>query len=153
MASEGQFAPFERHDRYGKMGVAPQSLMERIRLGLAAVTLLPVRALGTLSCVVGFFAACKLLQLLPSQYRSPLVAALGKTYCKACLLCIGFWRVRWVKLPRAAWDSRPAAAAHAAAIVSNHCSWADILVHMSHSFPSFVARNGTDTLPLIGFIR
>lgn len=153
MASRDAYAPFERHDRYGKMGMAPQSMLERLRLGLSAVIILPVRALGTLSCVVGFFAACKLLQLLPSHHRSPLVAALGKAYCKACLLCIGFWRVRWVKVARADWDSRPAAAAHAAAIVSNHCSWADILIHMSHSFPSFVARKGTDTLPLIGFIR
>ena len=153
MASPDPYAPFERHDRYGKMGMAPQTTLERIRLCIAAVTVLPVRAAGTLACVVGFFAACKLLQLLPSQYRSPFVAALGKAYCKACLLCIGFWRVRWLQVPRADWDARPAATARAAAIVSNHCSWADILVHMSHSFPSFVARKGTDALPLIGFIR
>ena len=71
MASRDAYAPFERHDRYGKMGMAPQSMLERLRLGLSAVIILPVRALGTLSCVVGFFAACKLLQLLPSHHRSP----------------------------------------------------------------------------------
>lgn len=38
-------------------------------------------------------------------------------------------------------------------IVSNHCSWIDILVHMSHFFPAFVARHGTKNMMLIGLIR
>lgn len=41
----------------------------------------------------------------------------------------------------------------AAAIVSNHISYLDILVHMAHSFPSFVARGNTKDLPLVGLIR
>ena len=41
----------------------------------------------------------------------------------------------------------------AAVIVSNHVSYLDILVHMSHSAPSFVARGNTADLPLIGVIR
>lgn len=41
----------------------------------------------------------------------------------------------------------------AAAIVSNHCSWLDILVHMSKYFPAFVARHGTKDLTMIGLIR
>ena len=40
-----------------------------------------------------------------------------------------------------------------AGIVSNHCSWADILVHMSRSFPSFVARYSTKNLVWVGLIR
>ena len=39
------------------------------------------------------------------------------------------------------------------AIVSNHCSWLDILVHMARFFPAFVARDGTKDMPLIGIIR
>lgn len=38
-------------------------------------------------------------------------------------------------------------------IVSNHCSWVDILVHMSRFFPAFVARDSTKHLMLIGLIR
>ena len=39
------------------------------------------------------------------------------------------------------------------AIVSNHCGWTDILVHMARSFPSFVARADTVRLTMIGLIR
>ncbi len=41
----------------------------------------------------------------------------------------------------------------AAAIVSNHISYLDIIVHCAHSFPSFVARGNTKDLPLVGLIR
>ena len=41
----------------------------------------------------------------------------------------------------------------AAVIVSNHVSYLDILVHMSHSAPSFVARGNTRDLPLLGVVR
>ena len=41
----------------------------------------------------------------------------------------------------------------AAAIVSNHISYMDIIVHLAHSFPSFVARGNTQDMPLIGLIR
>ncbi len=147
------YAPFERHDRYGKMGLAPQSAWSRLKTCLAAVTILPVKAIGTISCVASFFVVCKLMQLLPEQQRSAAVAAAGKAFCRACLLCIGFTRVRWLSVTDPANSNSAAARPHAAGIVSNHCSWADILVHMSHSFPSFVARSGTESLPLIGFIR
>ena len=40
-----------------------------------------------------------------------------------------------------------------AGIVSNHCSWADILINLAHNCPSFAARDGTQSLPLIGTIR
>lgn len=48
-------------------------------------------------------------------------------------------------LTRAVWG--------AAVIVSNHVSYLDILVHMSHSAPSFVARGNTADLPLLGVVR
>lgn len=48
--------------------------------------------------------------------------------------------------------SAPAGALQPVAIVSNHVSWADILIHMAHSFPSFAARDGTQNLPMIGLV-
>jgi lysophosphatidylcholine acyltransferase/lyso-PAF acetyltransferase len=42
---------------------------------------------------------------------------------------------------------------NAAVIVSNHVSYMDILVHMAHSFPSFVARGNTKDMVLLGIIR
>jgi hypothetical protein len=41
----------------------------------------------------------------------------------------------------------------AVAVVSNHMSWADILIQMSQYFPAFVAREGTQNLPMIGLVR
>jgi 1-acyl-sn-glycerol-3-phosphate acyltransferase len=41
----------------------------------------------------------------------------------------------------------------AVAVVSNHMSWADILIQMARYFPAFVARDGTQNLPMIGLIR
>ena len=41
----------------------------------------------------------------------------------------------------------------AGVIISNHVSWADILVHMEGHFCSFVARSNTQDMPLIGLIR
>lgn len=38
-------------------------------------------------------------------------------------------------------------------IVSNHCGWTDILVHMARFFPAFVARDNTKNLVMIGLIR
>lgn len=41
----------------------------------------------------------------------------------------------------------------AAIIVCNHVSYMDILIHMAHYFPSFVARGNTRDMPLLGLIR
>jgi len=43
--------------------------------------------------------------------------------------------------------------AAAVAVVSNHCGWADILIHMARYFPAFVARDATQNLAMIGLIR
>lgn len=47
----------------------------------------------------------------------------------------------------------PTSHTQAVAIVSNHISFLDILVHMAHSFPSFAAREGTQNIRMIGIIR
>lgn len=151
-ADEGVFLPFQRHDQYGLMGQEKQSPLERARLCFLAITAVPLKVLGTVSCILGFYAACRILQILPERTREFLVPFLGKTYTRLCLFCIGFMKVSWVHLPRADWDV-PRGEAQAAGIVSNHCSWIDILVHMSRYFPSFAARGGTEKLPLIGPIR
>jgi len=42
------YDPFRRYDQYGTMGVTPQPWWEYLRLGLLAVTLLPLKFVGTL---------------------------------------------------------------------------------------------------------
>lgn len=75
-------------------------------------------------------------------HAAPLQASAEHAYARACV-------------PRRQPSSRAerARARRAAVIVSNHVSYLDILVHMSHSAPSFVARGNTVDLPLIGVVR
>lgn len=41
----------------------------------------------------------------------------------------------------------------AGGIVSNHCSYVDVLILLSRYFPSFVARSNTKNMPFIGLCR
>ncbi len=152
ISDASNFLPFQRYDQYGTMGCGIQSSIELLRLCFLSFTVVPLKVVGTVSCIVGFYLACRLAQLLPKQSRDVLVPFLGKFYTRSCLACIGFIKIAWVHLPRADWD-KPRGEARAAGIVSNHCSWIDILIHMSRYFPSFVARGGTEKLALIGPIR
>jgi lysophosphatidylcholine acyltransferase/lyso-PAF acetyltransferase len=148
-------APFTRHDRYGDLGVEPQPLTEQLRLALLALCLLPLKVVGTLACLLSYYAVIQLSAVaFPASVRSDWVAALGRWHCRGCLFCLGFLHIKWVKVPAppgaAAQDGAPP---KAWGIVSSHSSWLDILVHMSHSFPSFVARDATRHTPIIGAIR
>lgn len=146
------FDPFRRHDQYGQEGTAPQAVVECIRLAIAAVTILPLKLLGCLTCLIGCYFMCKLSFLFPAEKRAAWVATCAKFFVRAELFCLGFVTVQWHKVP----DTRHPPLApdvRAAGIVSNHCSWADILLHMSRSFPSFVARASTKNLPWVGLIR
>lgn len=146
------FDPFRRHDQYGQEGAAPQPFLEYLRLAVAAFTILPLKLLGCLTCLIACYCMCKLSFLFPAEKRAAWVATCAKFFVRAELFCLGFVTVQWHPIPdrrqpKLPPDVRPAG------IVSNHCSWADILLHMSRSFPSFVARASTKNLPWVGLIR
>ena len=146
------FDPFRRHDQYGLEGSLRQSVWEYLRLAVMALTVLPLKILGCIACLIGCYLACRASFIVPQQYRTAWVVGCGKWFVRWELFCLGFLTVRWKKVA----DNRPAQLlnnAKVAGIVSNHCSWADILVHMSHSFPSFVARFSTKNLLWVGLIR
>jgi hypothetical protein len=44
-------------------------------------------------------------------------------------------------------------AGSAAAVVSNHISYLDIMIQVTRYFPSFVARGNTEDMPFIGPVR
>ena len=136
---------------------------------------LPIKLTGALLALMSFWLCCRLSFLLPSSVRSDWVAKLGNWHCRVCLWWCGFWRVTWIKVGQQANGGDNAGGAKAGSggggrggkrssgssseamqpvgIVSNHISWCDILIHMSHSFPSFVARSQTRKTPIIGIIR
>lgn len=146
------FDPFRRHDQYGLEGAAPQSVLEYLRLAIAAVTILPLKLVGCLALLIGCYSMCKLSFLFPAQDRAAWVAACAKFFVRAELFCLGFVTVTWQVVPDNRQHKLPPGT-KAAGIVSNHCSWTDILLHMSRSFPSFVARASTKNLPWVGLIR
>lgn len=145
------FDPFRRHDQYGLEGATKQSVLEYLRLAVMALTILPLKILGCIACLIGCYLVCKLSFLVPAQNRAAWVVTCGKMFVRMELFCLGFMFVKWQKVP----DTRPRhilEGAKVAGIVSNHSSWADILVHMSRSFPSFVARASTKNLLWVGLI-
>lgn len=145
------FDPFRRHDQYGLEGALHQSVFEYLRLAVMALTILPLKIVGCIACLIGCYLVCKLSFLVPPHNRSAWVAGYGRLFVRMELFCLGFMTVNWIKIP----DSRPKQVLEGmkiAGIVSNHCSWADILVHMSRSFPSFVARASTKNLLWVGLI-
>jgi hypothetical protein len=172
------YAPFVRDDAYGELGLAPQPFWygclhsphtafrvlterptrcrERVKLFLFAVFLVPLKSMGALACLMSFYIVVKLSVLLPLSVRADTVAFLGKLHCRGCLFSLGFVRIQWIVVPPAdvsytcqPLDSRQ----RPGGIISNHCSWIDILVHMTRFFPAFVARDKTTATPVIGPIR
>lgn len=146
--------PFQRLDRYGKLGNEPQPVLERVRLFFLTIFIVPLKLLATASLIVSFYIAVKASTLVPQNKRSEVVAFLGKLHCRACLFYLGFVSVRWIRVPSQAVSYETLdGVRRTVSIVSNHTSWVDILIHMSHSFPAFVARDATKRTPLIGTIR
>lgn len=87
-----------RDDNYGTAGHAEQPLLEKLRLAVLTAVVLPIKVAGTLTCLVSFYTFCRLSILIPLQYRSDAVAAVGKIACRACLFSIGFLRVTWDRI-------------------------------------------------------
>jgi len=143
--SDSAYDPFRRSDRYGTAGNVPQPLSEQILLVVLSILVLPLKVLGALSCLVTFYTFCRLSVLIPEEKRSGAVAKAGKIACRLCLLSLGFISVTWI-------ETGPRSSVEPVAIVSNHCSWLDILVHMARFFPAFVARDSTKETPMIGLI-
>ncbi|KAI8470877.1 MAG: glycerol-3-phosphate 1-acyltransferase [Monoraphidium minutum] len=153
--ADPSFAPFIRHDSYGEAGhrIGP---FQALRIAVLSVTLLPARLAASLLCVASYYIILRMLRVLPEGVLNRRVSAFwGRFWSSACLLSLGFWRIRRVRMePRrspslAKLGRRPR---WQVAIVSNHIGWADILIHMSRNLPSFVARDGTQDIRMIGLI-
>ncbi len=106
-----RYIPYTRHDRYGLLGKAPQSMVERCRLALLAMFVLPIRLTGGLLCLLMCNLSVRLALILPQSTRGNAMVALGKFWCSLELLVLGI-RVTWLKSN----DGKKAAG-----IVSNHC--------------------------------
>ena len=124
------------------MGLERQGLRERTRLRIASLTLMPLRFFVGMSLVALYYVVCL---LFPKNER--LNRAALSFVSRSILLVIGFgFGSIQVDSP----EGLARCVDASAAVVSNHTSWADILILCWLFAPSFVARSATRETPLIG---
>ena len=147
MDVHAKYAPFARRDCYGPMACSiPRA--EKLRLALLWCTLLPLaKALAALVALCSFSVVCSLARAAPPRVRQALLPPLAHAHVRAVLFCCGFL---WIRRRRV--GPPPKRGVTPVAVVSNHVSWSDILVHMAECFPSFVAKATIRKLPLVGVI-
>eukprot|EP00741_Cyanophora_paradoxa_P004648 tig00000821_g4511.t1 len=144
-----KFGPFRRTDPVLTMS-------EILKTALLAWTLLPLRIVWALLCVTVYWIVVKLALLghgkldtctpIPESRRK--FIRLGRYFARICLFGFGFY-----KIERRGTPTKPAVGKDgtpAVVMVSNHMSYLDILVHMAHSMPSFIAKADVRNIPMVG---
>ncbi|CAI9116689.1 OLC1v1017904C2 [Oldenlandia corymbosa var. corymbosa] len=171
---EKKYAAYVRRDVYGIMGRGELPFVEKLLLGLALVTLVPVRVVLGMTVLVVYYLICRICTafLAPNRedeqedyahmggWRRAVIVHCGRFLSRAMLFVFGFYWIseyhrdnvdvdlngKFNTDESSQDDARPGV------IVSNHVSYLDILYHMSSSFPSFVAKRSVGKLPLVGII-
>ncbi|XP_027092816.1 lysophospholipid acyltransferase LPEAT1 isoform X4 [Coffea arabica] len=175
---EKKYAAYVRRDVYGVMGRGDLPWVEKLLLGLALVTLVPLRVVSGLTVLVLYYFICRICTafLAPNRedeqedyahmggWRRAVIVQTGRFCSRALLFIFGFY---WISEThrdivdvsfngkfgtQAESKDQSQDSARPGVIVSNHVSYLDILYHMSSSFPSFVAKRSVAKLPLIGLI-
>ncbi|WOL11806.1 lysophospholipid acyltransferase LPEAT1 isoform X1 [Canna indica] len=162
-----KYAPFARGDTYGTMGRGPLPVAEKVKLGIAAVTLVPIRLVMAMSILIVYYLICRICTLFFTPHREDeqedyahmggwrraVVVRCGRFLSRAMFFTFGFY---WIKETRIANEDncrdQDGESQRPGVIVSNHISYLDILYHMSSFFPSFVAKRSVAKLPLVGLI-
>jgi lysophosphatidylcholine acyltransferase/lyso-PAF acetyltransferase len=165
---EKKFAAYVRNDVYGTMGLGELPLSEKLMLGFALVTLLPVRVLLSMTLLLLYYLICRICTMFSAPNREDdeqedyanirgwkrtIIVQSGRYLSRSVLFVLGFY---WIPETHQRRDTdnnnTETESDRPGAVVSNHISYLDILYHMSASFPSFVAKRSVSKLPLIGLI-
>ncbi|XWS25728.1 hypothetical protein CRYUN_Cryun27aG0092600 [Craigia yunnanensis] len=172
---EKKFAAYVRNDVYGTLGRGELPLKEKLLLGIALVTLLPLRIVLGMTVLVVYYLICRICTLFsaPNQeeeeqedyahlggWRRAVIVRSGRFLSRSLLFLVGFY---WIKEThkdssnteensKTEGNNQLEEQERPGAIVSNHVSYLDILYHMSSSFPSFVAKRSVAKIPLVGLI-
>ncbi|KAK4348746.1 hypothetical protein RND71_031501 [Anisodus tanguticus] len=174
---EKKYAPYVRHDVYGIMGRAELPWTEKVLLGIALVTLVPMRVVGATTVLVFYYLICKVCTAFSAPnreedveqedyahtggWRRAVMMQSGMFLSRVMLFLFGFYWINESYRPIDLNDNsnnengskeQAEELERPGAIVSNHISHLDILYHMSSSFPSFVAKRSVAKLPLVGLI-
>ncbi|WCJ35283.1 Phospholipid/glycerol acyltransferase family protein [Euphorbia peplus] len=170
---EKKFAAYVRNDVYGTMGCGELTWIEKVLLGLALVTLVPIRVVLATVILFLYYVICRICTVFSSPnrdeeeeqedfahmggWRRAVIVSSGRFLGRAVLFVFGFY---WVSVTDTNREEDKSTGENGSkdtserpgAIISNHVSYIDILYHMSSSFPSFVAKRSVGKLPLIGLI-
>ncbi|XP_012071794.1 lysophospholipid acyltransferase LPEAT1 isoform X3 [Jatropha curcas] len=169
---EKKFAAFVRNDVYGPMGRGELPLAEKVLLGIALVTLLPLRIVLAMTVLLSYYAVCRICTLFSAPnrdeeeeqedfahmggWRRTVIVWSGRFLSRTMLFVLGFYWIketyRILEQPQNDDKDQSEEPERPGAIISNHVSYLDILYHMSSSFSSFVAKRSVAKLPLIGLI-
>lgn len=66
---EKKYAPYVRHDVYGVMGRGELPWTEKVLLGIALVTVVPVRVVGAMTVLVVYYLICKVCTAFSAPNR------------------------------------------------------------------------------------
>lgn len=171
---EKKFAAYVRNDVYGHMGRGELPVKEKLILGIALVTLLPIRVVLSLIVLVLYYLICRICTLCSAPnrededgqenyahlggWRRAVIVRSGRLLSRMMLFVFGFYWINEIyrdssinekedqEKDESEEPERPGA------IICNHVSYLDILYHMSSSFSSFVAKRSVAKLPLVGLI-
>ncbi|KAI4339873.1 hypothetical protein MLD38_024764 [Melastoma candidum] len=169
---EKRFAAYVRKDLYGSMGCGELPLAEKVKIGVAMVTLVPVRIVAGILLLLVYYVVCRACTLFKrgseevegdrqegyahlGGWRRKVLVGCGRVLARLMLVVFGFYWISLCHRSRTEEQSegqRQGEPERPGAIVSNHVSYIDILYHMSSSFPSFVAKRSVGKLPLVGII-
>lgn len=166
---EKKYAAYVRKDAYGTMGRGELPMREKVLLGFAMITLVPIRVVIGIVILLIYYLICRVCTLFkdPNRedeqedyahmdgWRREAVVRCGRFLSRVMLFNFGFY---WIKETRR--DSlnendcrnRQDDSERPSVIVANHVSYLDILYPMSAFFPSFVAKRSVGKLPFIGLI-
>ncbi|CAL5205932.1 unnamed protein product [Lathyrus oleraceus] len=169
---ERKFAAYVRRDVYGTMGRGELPTKEKVLLGVALVTLVPMRVVAAMALLLLYYLICRVCTLcsVPNRedeqedyahlvgWRRIVIVQCGKALARLMLFILGFYWITHscrVENPTSSEKEnkrQPEETGRPGVIISNHVSYVDILYHTSKSFPSFVAKRSVAKLPLIGLI-
>ncbi|MBA0808609.1 hypothetical protein Gohar_024334, partial [Gossypium harknessii] len=104
---EKKCAAYVRNDVYGAMGRGELLLMEKLQLGIAFVTLLPLRTILVMTVLVVYYLICRICTLfsVPNHgegqedyahlggWRRTVILRSGRFLSKTLLFLLGFYRI------------------------------------------------------------
>ncbi|XP_071733241.1 lysophospholipid acyltransferase LPEAT1-like [Rutidosis leptorrhynchoides] len=171
---EKKYAAYVRHDVYGTMGRGELPWTEKVLLGFALVTIVPLRVVLATAVVVFYYLICRVCTLFikPNNnendddddeqedyahlggWRRHVLYWSGRILSRVMLFAFGFiWIQETTKyVDEVDLNNQSEEHERPGVVISNHVSHMDILYHMSSSFPSFVAKRSVGNLPLVGLI-